>query len=87
MTPHLARFARQPGAQRAAEESYHPWGTADTPMVMPMSLVQIGSTGIAYQDMTPLVMPDGRMIPATAGHTWFQLYAAGGGRPGSGSRP
>ena len=25
----------------------------------------------------PIVMPDGRMIPATAPHTWFQLYAAG----------
>ena len=77
MTPHMARFARQPAAQARVNETYHPWGTADTPMVMPMTLVQVGSTGIAYQDMHPLVMPDGRMIPATASHTWFQLYAAG----------
>jgi hypothetical protein len=77
MTPHLARIARQPGAQAAVNASYHPAGGADTPMVMPMTLVQIGSDGIAYQDLTPLVMPDGRMIPATAPHRWFQLYAAG----------
>jgi hypothetical protein len=46
-------------------------------MEMPMQLVQVGSTGIAYQDMVPLVMPDGRMIPATAPHTWFNVHAAG----------
>ena len=86
MTPHLARFAMQPGHQKAAEQSYHPWGTADTPMVMHMALVQVGSTGIAYTDMHPLVMPDGRMIPATAPGRWDQVYAAGGGYPGSGRR-
>jgi hypothetical protein len=77
MTPHLARFARQPAAQARVNESYHPYGTPDTPMVMPMTRVQIGSTGLAYDELTPLVMPDGRMIPASAPHTWFQLYAAG----------
>jgi hypothetical protein len=77
MTPHLARFARQSGAQAAVDEQYHPAGTGDTPMVMPMHRVQIGSAGLAYDELTPLVMPDGRMVPATAPHTWFQLYAAG----------
>jgi hypothetical protein len=77
MTPHLARFTSQPGHQKAVDATFHPWGTADTPMVMPMTLVQIGSDGIAYQDMHPLIMPDGRMIPATADHQWFQLRAAG----------
>lgn len=75
MTPHLTRLARQPRNMAAAHEQYHPHGTADTPMVMPMTLVQIGSSGIAYTDMTPLVMPDGRMIPATAPSRWDQLYA------------
>lgn len=77
MTPHLARIARQPGAQAAVNESYHPAGTAATPMVMPMTRVRIGSTGIAYDELTPLIMPDGRAIPATAPYTWFNLYAAG----------
>lgn len=77
MTPHLARIARQPVAQRAVDANAHPYGTPETAMVMPMTLVQIGSDGIAYQDMTPLIMPDGRMVPATAPHTWFNLYAAG----------
>jgi hypothetical protein len=77
VTPHLARFARQPGAQAAVNATMHPWGTPETPVTMPMTLVQIGSDGIAYQDMHPLYMPDGRMVPATADHRWFQLYAAG----------
>jgi len=77
MTPHAARFAHQPANQARADAGAHPYGTADTPMVMPMQLVQIGSDGIAYQDLVPLYMPDGRMIPATAPHTWFNLYAAG----------
>jgi hypothetical protein len=77
VTPHLARIARQPRAQAAVDANAHPYGTADTPMTMPHVLVQVGSDGIAYQDMRPLIMPDGRMVPATADHTWFQLYAAG----------
>jgi hypothetical protein len=77
MTPHMARICRQPTAQAAVNEQAHPYGTADTPMVMPLTRIQIGSTGLAYDELTPLVMPDGRMIPATAPHTWFQLYAAG----------
>lgn len=77
MTPHMARIARQPGAQAAVDAASHPYGTTDTPHTMPMTLVQVGSDGIAYQDMTPLYMPDGRAIPATAPHRWFQLYAAG----------
>jgi hypothetical protein len=77
VTPHLARFARQPGASKQVMGTYHPYGTADTPMVMPMHLVQVGPDGIAYQDMQPITAPDGRMIPATAPHRWFQLYMAG----------
>jgi hypothetical protein len=77
VTPHLSRYANQPANQARADADAHPYGTADTPMIMPMTLVQIGSDGIAYQDLHPLVMPDGRMIPATAPHEWFQLRAAG----------
>lgn len=82
MTPHLHRFARQPSARQAAERSYHPYGTPDTPMVMPVPLVLVGSAGIAYSDMHPLVMPDGRMIPATGNAQWYQLHAVHpAGRP------
>lgn len=77
MTPHARRFARQSGAQAEVDQQYHPFGTGDTPMVMPFVRVQIGSTGLAYDELTPLIMPDGRMVPASAPHTWFQLYAAG----------
>jgi len=60
VTPHLSRYANQPANQARADADAHPYGTADTPMIMPMTLVQIGSDGIAYQDLHPLVMPDGR---------------------------
>lgn len=77
MTPHMQRIARQPAAQAAVDAQAHPYGTGDTPMVMPFVRVQIGSTGLAYDELTPLIMPDGRMVPASAPHTWFNLYAAG----------
>lgn len=77
MTPHMQRICRQPGAQAKVNAGAHPYGTGDTPMMMPMVRVQIGSTGLAYDELQPLIMPDGRMIPASAPHEWFQLYAAG----------
>jgi hypothetical protein len=70
--------------------TYHPHGTADTPMVMPMVLVQVGpqtASGIAtgepgwsyaqVSEMTPLIGPKGEPIPASAPRRWSQVYAAG----------
>jgi len=56
---------------------YHPWGTRETPMLMPLALVTQSDAGIAVQDMTPIITADGAMIPATAPGSWGQLRAAG----------
>ena len=78
MTPHAHRFMSQPGNQVAVDAQHHPYGTPDTPMVMPMVLVEVGPDGMAMQDMAPLITANGAMIPATAPHTWFNVHAAGG---------
>jgi hypothetical protein len=58
------RIARQPGAAAAAGSGYHPWGTADTPLVMPSNMTRYadGVTGVEQV----IIAPDGRMIPMTA---------------------
>lgn len=72
-----SRIIGQHGAQAAAQQAYHPHGTADTPMTMLATHVLISPAGAAVQVMTPLVTPDGRLIPATAPGRWDQVAAAG----------
>ena len=65
----------QPG-QTAA---YHPWGTGDTPMVMPLAVVTFHQDGATYQDLCPLYTGDvnAAPLPATAPGSWGQVHAAG----------
>lgn len=69
------RVARQPAAARAAAAGYHPHGTADTPMVMPMVKVTYSPAGMTVQQV--ITAPDGRMIPATAPGRFGQVCMAG----------
>jgi hypothetical protein len=84
------RIASVGGNQESAMGRYHPAGTADTPMVMPLVLVEVGpqtSAGIStgepgwnyarVQEMTPLIGPKGEPIPATAPRRWAQVFEAG----------
>lgn len=71
------RIAAAGQGMPAAMGTYHPWGTAATPMLMPLALVTQTEAGLAVQDMTPLLTADGAMIPATAPGSWGQLRAAG----------
>lgn len=54
-------------------------GTYNTPTEIPTVNIMVypDSNVIAYQDMQPLVAPDGAPIAATGPGTWGQLYAAG----------
>lgn len=52
-------------------------GTLNGPMIHPTQHIQIHRSGIASQDLMPLITPDGAPIPATSPGTWGQLYAAG----------
>ena len=74
------RLVSQAGMARAAAAEYHPAGTADTPMVMPMTRVWFGGGGAWVEQMMPLITANGAMIPATAKGSYGQVYMAGNGR-------
>ena len=74
------RIAAQALGPAAAQGSYHPYGTADTPMSMPMVHVEFGPGGAAVQQMVPLVTANGAAIPATAPGQFGQVSISGGGR-------
>lgn len=73
------RIAYQHQANEVAMGDYHPYGTADTPMTMPVTRIEIRPGGAMVEDMAPLYTGSRGYapVPATAPHTWFQLYAAG----------
>jgi hypothetical protein len=68
------RIAGQAGAARAAAGEYHPHGTADTPMTMPMTKVYFGGGGADVEQMTGLVTANGAVVPATAPGRYGQVY-------------
>lgn len=75
-----SRIAAQAAGHAAAPGDAHPYGNADTPMVMPMVHVELGGGGAAVQQMIPLITANGAMIPATAPGQFGQVHIAGGGR-------
>lgn len=52
-------------------------GQYNTPTEMPSVRVGIYPGTITYQDLTPIITPDGRPIAATGQGSYGQLYAAG----------
>ena len=64
-------------AQSQAMGAYHPYGTPDTPMVMPITRVVMTADGASVERLTPLVTANGAMIPASAPGRWGQVAAAG----------
>lgn len=71
------RIAAVGNNQQQAMGNYHPWGTADTPQVMPLTLITMSADGATVQRMTPLITANGAAIPATAPGRWGQVAAAG----------
>jgi hypothetical protein len=71
------RILRQHRAAADASNGMHPWGTPDTPMVMPMVMVEMGPQGGRVQQMAPLVTANGAMIPATAPGRFSQVAISG----------
>jgi hypothetical protein len=61
-----SRIVRQHTNHRVAQAQFHPHGTVDTPMTMPMTRVQFGGGGAMVEQMTGLVTANGAVIPATA---------------------
>lgn len=69
------------GAAVAAGE-YHPAGTADTPMMMPLAIIRFAGGGMTLEQAVPLVTANGASIPASAPGRYGQVAIAGGGRHG-----
>lgn len=68
--------------QAAVAAGYHPVGTAETPMLMPISTVVVSAAQGQYvtlgsMEYSPLFTTDGAMVPAIAPGRWGQLVAAG----------
>jgi len=55
----------------------HPWGTAGTPMVMPMAMVMYEGDTALYGTAHPLVTADGGVVPASADVTYPAVVPAG----------
>lgn len=77
------RIHGQAGAARAAAAEYHPHGTPDTPMTMPMTRVFFGGGGADVEQMIPLVTASGAAVPATAPGRYGQVVLSPSGRMSS----
>jgi hypothetical protein len=80
----LANRIQNVGAVNAAAMgAYHPVGTKDTPMVMPVAAVTVTTapdgqySAVAYEEITPIWTTDGAAIPAKSPGNWGQLRRAG----------
>jgi hypothetical protein len=71
------RIAGVGNNQAQAMGDYHPFGTADTPLTMPITHILMTADGAQVQRLTPLVTANGAAIPASAPGQWGQVYAAG----------
>jgi hypothetical protein len=56
---------------------YHPYGTAATELVMPMSHVTYRDNAVLYGTVHPLVTTDGATVPAYADVTYPETMPAG----------
>jgi len=74
-----SRIAEQPGIDPVA--GHHPVGTADTPMVMPMSELTYSGNTATYGTLHPLVTADGATIPARSAGHGYHAEVVPAGRP------
>ena len=72
----MDRIASVGSANYEAMGAYHPAGTPDTPMVMPIHRVIMTADGATVERLTPMVTNQG-VIPASAPGQWGQVHAAG----------
>lgn len=72
-----ARIGNAGNVQSQAMGGYHPYGTADTPMVQPVALMTYTTTGGSVEMLTPLVTANGAIIPARAPGNFGHVHMAG----------
>lgn len=72
-----SRIRNQAGAHAAAMSAYHPWGTADTPVVMPQHLTTWTPAGAMFAEMHVIIAANGAPIAGASNHTWGTVMPAG----------
>lgn len=77
-----SRIAGQAGAARAAAAGYHPYGTADTPLMMPAVHVYYSPAGMVVQQATHIMVGNGAVIPAVPAAPVGEVPMAGNYRRG-----
>lgn len=76
MTLH-SRVTSQAGNHTAAMGSWHPYGTPDTPAVMPGHLTTYTPTGAMFEELHVIIAANGAPIYGATGHTWGTVMPAG----------
>lgn len=71
------RITGQAGNHAAAMATYHPWGTADTPMVMPMTRTTYTPIGAMFEEMHVIIAANGAPIAGASDHAWGTVVSAG----------
>ncbi len=64
-------------SQGGGGASYHPYGTAQTPLVAPAFTATYDGDRVLYGTVHPLVTADGAVIPASADVTYPATVPAG----------
>ena len=78
------RILGQAQNHAASMGSYHPYGTGETPMTMPMHLTRYTGGGAYFEELTAVTpgapAPERAAtghVPASTGGTWGNVYQAG----------
>ena len=77
MTKLHRRITSQAGAHRAAMGEYHPWGTADTPAVMPAHNTTWTPVGAVFEQAHVIIAADGSPIYGGARTNAIAVHPAG----------
>lgn len=71
------RITRQASNHAEAQAGYHPWGTPDTPMVMPMHRTELTPIGATFEEAHVIIAANGAPIPGVSNHAWGTVLPAG----------
>lgn len=78
MAGHLhRRILGQAGNQAQAQSAYHPWGTSDTPLVMPSFRIALTPIGATFEEAHVIIAADGAPIGGLSNHAWGTVRPAG----------
>ena len=71
------RIVAQAGNHATAMGDWHPWGTQDTPMVMPQFRVAYTPIGATFEEAHVIIAANGAPIPGVSNHAWGTVIPAG----------